>query len=132
LDTTAPTATVSDPDAGTDYTDSMWNNTCAGQGGPGICGTASDGTGGGVASVTYELERETWWGATSCFNGTGFTAAACGTMRTMTTGPNPWWSGVATNTIPNSIIWASTMRLTITVTDLAGNSTTSVTTFTKD
>jgi hypothetical protein len=132
LDTTGPTATVSDPDASVAYTDATWNNTCAALGGPGICGTSTDGSGSGVATVTYELERQTWWGSTSCFNGTGFTSAACNVMRPMTTGPSPWWSSVPTSTIPNSILWASTMRLTVTVTDVAGNATTTVTTFTKD
>lgn len=133
LDTTAPTASVGDPVAGTNYTDSSWNGTCAAQGGPGICGTSTDGAGSGVSSVTYELERETWWGQTTCFNGSnGFTSGACGTMRATSTGPSPWWTSVPTASIPNSIIWASTMRLTITVTDVAGNATTTVTTFTKD
>ena len=47
-----------------------------------------------------------WWGSTTCFNGTGFAAGACNTMRPMTTGPSPWWSSVPTSTIPNSFIWA--------------------------
>jgi hypothetical protein len=129
LDTTAPTATVADPTAGTTYTDTTWNNTCGGQGGPGVCGTSTDGSGGGVATVTYELERETWWGSTSCFNGTGFTAAACGTMRATSTGPSPWSTSIPATAIPNALIFASTMRLTVTVTDVAGNSATTVTTF---
>jgi hypothetical protein len=50
----------------------------------------------------------------------------------VTTGPNPWWASVPTSTIPNTAVGTSTMRLTITVTDIAGNATTTITTFTKD
>jgi len=134
LDTTAPTATVGDPDAGVDYTDSMWSNTCAGSGGAGICGTSTDGSGSGVASVTYKLEREPWLGlgSTTCFNGTSFASNACNTMRNVTTGPSPWWTSVPAGAFPNTILFSATVRLTITVTDVAGNSTTTVTTFYKD
>jgi len=131
LDTTAPTAAVSDPDAGVDYTDGTWNNTCSAFGGPGICGTSTDGSGSGVASVTYKLERDPWIGSSRCFDGTTFTANACNTMRAVTNGPSPWWTSVPTDSIPNSFLFSATMRLTITVTDVAGNATTTVTTFYK-
>jgi hypothetical protein len=132
LDTVAPTATVQDPDAGVGYTDAAWSNTCSANGGPGICGTSTDGSGSGVGGVTYKLEHDPAIGNSTCFNGTTFVSSACNTMRAVTTGPNPWWASVPTSTIPNTAVGTSTMRLTITVTDIAGNATTTITTFTKD
>lgn len=122
LDTVAPTASANSPTAGADYTDTTWSQTCASQGGPGICGSASD-TGSGVQNITYELRKSGLLGGNyQCYNGSAWSAGACGQQQAMDSGPTPWWTSVPTNDMPNGfLIFSIQMRLVLTVTDVAGN-----------
>lgn len=132
LDTIAPTVTSETPVAGTQYTDSTWDDTCATRGGPGICGTAADTNGSGIDDITYELRKTSLLGGNyQCWNGNAWASGQCGKQQDMDSGPSPWWASVPTNSMPNGFIISVQMRLVLTVTDLAGNVTTSTINFTK-
>jgi hypothetical protein len=132
LDTVAPTVVSETPIAGTQYTDSTWDATCATRGGPGICGTAADTNGSGLDDVTYELRKAGLLGGNyQCWNGNSWAAGQCGKQQDMDSGLSPWWASVPTNSMPNGFFLSIQMRLVLTVTDIAGNTTTSTINFTK-
>jgi hypothetical protein len=132
LDTIAPTVVSETPVSGTQYTDSSWDSTCATRGGPGICGTAADTNGSGIDDITYELRKSGLLGGNyQCWNGNSWAAGQCGKQQDMDSGPSPWWASVPTNSMPNGFILSIQMRLVLTVTDVAGNITTSTINFTK-
>jgi antitoxin (DNA-binding transcriptional repressor) of toxin-antitoxin stability system len=115
LDTVLPVPTITDPKSGVTYKNGgpgaeSWANTCAGT--PGACGTASD-SGSGVTSVTLVLRDTT---ANTCWSGTGTTYATCGSPLGVT-GTTTW----SKTMIFNVVKARSSLGLTITVTDLAGN-----------
>ena len=68
VDTTAPSSTTSFPVASESYTAAEWAAGCATAG---LCGTYSDGSGAGVASVEVSIRR----GTGNYWNGTGFSSA---------------------------------------------------------
>jgi hypothetical protein len=123
LDTVLPTLAITDPKSGVAYKDSSgpaaarWANTCAGS--PGACGTSSD-SGSGVTSVRLTLRDTT---ANTCWTGTGTTYAACGAPLTVT-GTTTWSKAIA-----YAVVTGRSLQLTLTVTDLAGNVTTSSVSF---
>lgn len=123
LDTVLPTLTITDPKSGVAYKDSTgqasgrWANTCAGT--PGGCGTSSD-SGSGVGSVGFTL-RDT--SASTCWSGTGAAYAACGAPLAVT-GTTAWSKAIA-----YAVVTGRSLQLTVTVTDLAGNATTSSVSF---
>jgi large repetitive protein len=109
VDTTAPAPAITFPlDAGS-YTSSTWAKGCPVTG---LCGTASD-TGSGVSAVLYELRNVT---AGTCWNGSSFSAAPCGTLRSAT-GTSSWAVPVAYASLPRS----KNLQLSVYVDDLAGN-----------
>lgn len=117
LDTVLPVLTITDPRSGVTYKNGgqgadAWTATCAGT--PGACGTAFD-SGSGVTSVTLVLRDTT---ANTCWTGTGTTYATCGSQLAVT-GTTNWSKGIAFQVVNSHIL-----LLTITVTDLAGNVTT--------
>ena len=123
LDTVLPAATITDPKNGLAYQNNSgpaanrWANTCAAT--PGACGTASD-SGSGVTSVTLTLRDTT---ANTCWTGSGTTYAACSSPLAVT-GTTTWSKPMAYN-----VVRGRSLQLTITVTDLAGNVTTSSVSF---
>ena len=103
------------------------------RGGPGICGTAADGTGSGVATVTYELRKSGLLGGNyQCWNGNAWASGQCGKDQDIDSGPSPWRSSVPTNSMPNGFILSIQMRLVLTVTDVAGNEATLTINFAKN
>jgi hypothetical protein len=132
LDTLDPTVDADSPVDGMLYTDNSWDDTCATRGGPGICGTATDGSGSGIASMTYELRKSGLLGGNyQCWNGNAWAPGQCGKQQDMDSGPSPWWTSVPTSAMPNGFILSIQLRLVLTVTDIAGNTTTSTINFSK-
>lgn len=123
LDTVLPALTITDPKSSVAYKDSSgpaaarWANTCAGA--PGACGTSSD-SGSGVTSVTLTLRDSN---LNTCWTGTGTTYAACG-APIAATGTTAWSRAIA-----YGVITGRSLQLTVTVTDLAGNVSTSSVSF---
>lgn len=117
LDTVLPTVTIADPRNGAAYKDtsgpagSRWANTCSGT--PGACGGAAD-SASGVTTVTLVLKDPS---ANACWNGTAF--ATCGTPLTVT-GTTTWSRAIA-----YAVVSGRSLQLTVTATDLAGNTGTS-------
>ena len=111
LDTGLPTVTITDPRNGVAYKNnsgaSGWGSTCSGT--PGACGTSSD-SGSGVTSVTLVLRDSS---AGTCWNGATF--ATCGTPLALP-GTTTWSRAIAYSVVTNR-----SLQLTVTATDLAGN-----------
>lgn len=123
LDTVAPSLVITDPRNGVAYKNGgqgadSWSNTCAGT--PGACGTASD-SGSGVTSVALTLRNTA---TNTCWTGVGTTYAACGSPLGLT-GTTTWSLPIIYN-----VVKSSSLQLTLTGTDLAGNVATSTVSFT--
>ena len=119
-DTTAPTVTMTYPTGGTVNNGQWTNNGCTTAGkSAGLCGTAADNVGGsGLASgaALYELRR-TSVSPNTCWNGTAFTQAACGSYQSAGGTMASWSIPLAFGSLPNG-----TFELRVKVTDVAGNS----------
>lgn len=128
IDKTAPSITAIDPANGT--SGSAWeNNVDCSSATDMICVTATDTGGSGVASSTVKVVRTSptlkcWDGTNgaSSFNTSGSGCAA----NPMTLVAGVWRSGV----LHKNAVVTGTYQVTVVVTDVAGNSVTSVTTFT--
>ena len=114
-DVTAPTVVVTYPTNGSTVKNNSWGTGCTSLG---LCGTASDNSGGsGLAAgaAKYELRKT---GATpTCWTGSAFTAAACGSYQTASGTMASWNIAMAFASLPTG-----TFELRVLVTDLAGNS----------
>jgi len=116
-DTTAPTVTFTYPTIGSTINNGTWtNNGCTLVGKPaGLCGTASDNVG-VVGSALYEL-RNTSATPNTCWNGSAFAAAACGSYQTAGGTGASWQISLAFGSLPTA-----TFELRVKVSDAAGNS----------
>ena len=117
-DTTPPTVSLTFPPVGKTNNGQWTNNGCSLSNQPvGLCGTMSD-LGSGVVSVAqYELRR-TDVATNTCWNGTTFLAAACGTYRTAGGTTSTWSIPLNYASLPNN----ASFELRIKAGDVAGNS----------
>lgn len=120
VDVIAPTVTMTYPNGVDPINNGHWtNNACTLVAKPaGVCGTATDNVGGsGVAlgNAGYELRR-TSVAPNTCWNGSAFLAAACGSYQVAGGTQASWSIGIAFSSVPNG-----TYQVRIKVSDVAGN-----------
>ncbi len=114
VDTVLPTVTMTYPVQSSTINNGHWGDGCAQNG---LCGTAADGgsgLSGGVAS--YELKR-TSVTPNTCWSGSAFTSAACGSYQSASGTQASWAIAIAFSSVPNG-----TYELRVKVIDNAGNS----------
>ena len=118
-DTTPPTAAITFPASGSTYDEAAWGTGCP----SGICGTATDGSGSGVAQVQVSIQQ----GTGNYWNGSSFSSAT--EVLLDATGTTSWTRTFAVTNFPTD--GSYTVRAT--ATDNADNvSTAAVSTFTID
>jgi hypothetical protein len=116
-DTIAPTVSMTYPTViNPIINNGQWTNSgCSPQGKPaGLCGTASDNVG-VVGSAQFELRRIAV-SPNTCWNGTSFTAAACGSYQTAGGTAASWQIALPYASLPSG-----TFELRVKVSDAAGN-----------
>lgn len=116
VDRTNPTITVTKPTDNQTIDSGQWGNGCPAAG---FCGTASDGTGGGIWGITWELKRKGAGHAqNACWNGTTFVTgnSACGFDDQYATGTTSW-----SQAFPYASLTSATYELKVRAIDLAGN-----------
>jgi hypothetical protein len=123
LDQVGPTVTITDPKDGFAYVNGgggsapRWSGTCGGS--SGACGTAAD-SGSGVISVTLELKETA---TNTCWTGSGTSYATCGSALALT-GTTTWAQSIAFG-----VVKGRSLQLKVTATDLAGNVTVKMVSF---
>ncbi|MGI8887869.1 MAG: OmpL47-type beta-barrel domain-containing protein [Nocardioidaceae bacterium] len=130
LDNVGPAVATTFPAEGVSYNSGSWQNKClstTGAAATGMCGTSSDATS-GISSVKYQLRR-TLLTTVQCW--TGSTWAACtdayvATASGPTTQPGSWLIPLTYTQRGNNTY---TFALTISATDVASNTTSSVRNF---
>jgi hypothetical protein len=100
------------------YTNASWDAGCSTAGGD-TCGTASDGTGSGVSSVTISLRNGTTSG--NYWNGTGFSSST--EIFLSATGTSTWSFSFPATNFPAD----GQYRIRARSTDAAGNPSTTLT-----
>ncbi|MET0448668.1 MAG: hypothetical protein ABW004_09685, partial [Aeromicrobium sp.] len=89
----------------------------------GVCGTAFDPTGSGIALVRYVLFRSS---DSRCFDGTTWSSAACSTRTPATVSSGTWLVSVPDSMLATARTWYT---VTVYAQDVAGNTTNTTRTF---
>ena len=123
IDTTAPTATVTFPVAGTSYNNGGYRAGCGTASTDDICGTAADTGGAGLSAVQISIQRVS---TGNYWNGTSFGSAT--PVLFTPTGTTSWSYGFARTNFPAD----GDYLVLATATDGAGNTGIATSTFTMD
>ncbi|MET0931561.1 MAG: signal peptidase I [Aeromicrobium sp.] len=122
LDNVSPTLAVTSPTG--DLSHAQWRAACSGAGRTGgVCGTAFDPTGSGIALVRYVLFRSS---DSRCFDGTTWSSAACSTRTPATVSSGTWLVSVPDSMLATARTWYT---VTVYAQDVAGNTTNTTRTF---
>ncbi len=122
VDSTPPDVAMSFPIEGGAYTNTLWNAGCAGVGGAGVCGTASDALT-GLATVRVSVRRAStglYWNGSSYSSATEVLLTPIGTSS--------WRLALSGSSFPGE----GTYVARVVATDTSGNSASTSTTFAID